>query len=255
MTGNTTLFVQIGGHRSLAWFTRDQIGLRALAKRLLKGEEYSIEDEDVQRLAELTKQNAARLKNSSGEKLSIIKIPPTKIVGELLSQLGLSTKSRRLGVRGNRVRFYCLNCDDVAFNFQVLDHRQRKLQEKERRRRQEQEDNERHRSVLQTRYGIGTSESQATKDSQPVSTPPQISAEKEHLGGCGHEENVAHCTDKEQLVTQEQLQRLKRIASLSADKTRIFFDWVFERLNLDSIDQLTQSMYDQIMEDFAFASF
>jgi len=97
-------------------------------------------------------------------------IPP-KIVGELLGQLGLSTKSRRKGGRGKQVRYYCLNCEDVAFNFQVLDHRTRKLQERERKRRQQQSDNERHRRALQTRYGISDSQSPVGQSSQPVATP------------------------------------------------------------------------------------
>ncbi|NER48433.1 MAG: DUF3854 domain-containing protein [Symploca sp. SIO1A3] len=240
------------GHRSLAWFTRDQLGLRGLVHRLLKGEEYSQHSEDVIKLAEIAKQNAARLKTVLGRTINQ-KDTPTKIVGVLLEQLGLSTKSRRLGARGNRTRHYCLNCEDVAFNSQVLDYRQRKLQERERRRREEQEINERHRRVLQDRYGIVDPQSNVGQDSQPVSTTPKNSTENNNLGGSGHEENVAHCTDNSVLVTQEQVKQLKEIALESTEKAHIFKDWVFSRLNLESAKQLLQSQYEEIMLDFAFA--
>ncbi|NER45836.1 MAG: DUF3854 domain-containing protein [Symploca sp. SIO1A3] len=242
------------GHRSLAWFTRDQLGLRALVHRLLLGEEYSIHDEDVIRLAELAKQNAAKLKTVLGRTINQ-KDTPTKIVGELLSQMGLSTKSRRIGARGKQVRYYCLNCEDVAFNFQVLDHRTRKLQERERKRRQQQSDNERHRRALQTRYGISDSQSPVGKSSQPVVTPPKKSVESSNMGGCGYGENVERCTDNDKPVTQEQLQVLKNIASESAENASKMKEWVFWHFLLDSVRQLTQTMYWQIIDDFAFAAF
>ncbi|NES01033.1 MAG: hypothetical protein F6J86_45970, partial [Symploca sp. SIO1B1] len=62
-----------------------------------------------------------------------------------------------------------------------------------------------------------------------------------------------HCTDDTGGVTQKQLQQLLRIASESAEKAHIFFDWVFSRLNFDSAKQLNSSQYKEIMLDFAFA--
>ena len=92
---------------------------------------------------------------------------------------------------------------------------------------------------------ISTAEIQVTKEVDPV-TPPDDNSHKTRDG-------VSHCTLEDGLVTQEQLQQLKSIASESALKAHIFFDWVFSRLNLDSAGQLLQSQYKEIMLDFAFA--
>ena len=240
------------GHRSLAWFTRDQLGLRALVLKLLSGEEYSQYSEDVIKLAELAKQNAAKLKTVLGRTINQ-KDTPTKIVGELLSQLGLSTKSRRIGPRGKQVRYYCLNCEDVAFNSQVLDYRQRKCSERERRLLLEQEVNEPHKRILQTRHEIGESQSLVDQSSQPVVILPKQDKSTNNLGELDYEPNVAHCTNKDDLVTQEQLQILKKIASLSAENTNKLKEWMFFEFLLPSIDQLKQWQYWQIIDDFTKA--
>ncbi|NER25782.1 MAG: DUF3854 domain-containing protein [Symploca sp. SIO1C2] len=242
------------GHRSLAWFTRDQLGLRALVHRLLKGEEYSQHCEDVIKLAEIAKQNAAKLKTVLGRTVSQ-KDSPTKIVGDLLSQLGLSTKSRRLGARGKQVRHYCLNCEDVAFNSKVLDYRTKKREERERRRLQEQEDNERHRRALQIRYGSIEPQSKVEQGLQPVVTPPKQDGSSNNFGGRDYQQHATHCTDEDELVTQEQLQVLKNIYSESTENARKMKEWVFWHFLLGSVRQLTQSMYWQIIDDFAFAAF
>ncbi|MBN3908131.1 MAG: hypothetical protein HWQ35_16755 [Nostoc sp. NMS1] len=60
-------------------------------------------------------------------------------MGQYLSQLGLSTESRRPLEDGQRVRYYRLNTEDVEFIQKVLDYRQRQREERERKRQDEQE--------------------------------------------------------------------------------------------------------------------
>ncbi|NET58981.1 MAG: DUF3854 domain-containing protein [Symploca sp. SIO2E6] len=238
------------GNRSLRWFARERLGFHALLRRLRQGEEYSSLDEDVQQLAQLAKQNSASIKSVLGF-LIREEDSPNKIVGMLLQQLGLSSQSRQERAGGKRIRKYSLISDDVIFNQEVCDYRRLKREERERKLRQEQEDNERHRRALQFRYGIGEPQSKASQGLHPRHTPPPIRDGDYNEAGCV---SAPQCTNNSELVTQEQLQRLKGIASQSAENKSKLRDWVFWEFLLERIDQLKQYQYWQIIEDFAGAA-
>ncbi len=76
------------------------------------------------------------------------------ILGQYLSQLGLSTESRRPIEDGQRVRYYRLNTEDVEFIQKVLDYRQRQREDRERKRQESQERNAAYAARMQSQYGI-----------------------------------------------------------------------------------------------------
>jgi len=247
------------GNRSLRWFTRERLGFHRLLSRLLKGEEYSGQDEDIQQLAKLVKQNSADIKRTLG---FLIKEEdsPNKIVGLLLQQLGLRTQCRQEGKGKNRVRKYSLVSEHAIFNQEVVDYRRRKREERERRRRQEQEANERHRRVLQSLYSRSEPQHQTGEGLQPGHTPPTIREKDNNMAGCvsksqctdnSEEEsgNSAKCTDKNARISKREFEQLKRISRESEEKAYLL------QSMLVGVGEITRFLYDQIMEEFAFASF
>jgi hypothetical protein len=118
-------------NHSTAWLMRHRLGLRAVLMDLA-GVEIKGDEAMIQALAEFSKRNASHVKGILNLTIPLSE-SPLWILGQYLSQLGLSTESRRPLEDGQRVRYYRLNTEDVDAQ-NVLSYRQRQREEKERKR-------------------------------------------------------------------------------------------------------------------------
>jgi hypothetical protein len=93
------------------------------------------------------------------------------ILSQYLSQLALSTQSRRPNEDGKRVRYYRLKTEDVAFARKVLGYRQRQRQK-------EREQQAAYASRMQSMYGIDA----------PSNTPVNVIGDN-NCGGMDGQQN------------------------------------------------------------------
>jgi DNA-binding PadR family transcriptional regulator len=98
---------------------------------LMAGVEIKGDEAMIQALAEFSKRNASHVKGILNLTIPLSE-SPMWILGQYLSQLGLSTESRRPMEDGQRVRYYRLNTEDVELIQKVLEYRQRQREERER---------------------------------------------------------------------------------------------------------------------------
>jgi hypothetical protein len=185
-------------NRSTAWMMRHTLGLRDLLKALIDGVEYSNESELIQPVVELSHQFACHIKSILGHTIAP-DASGTKIIGEYLSQFGLSTTSRR-PKGGKRERVYRLNSDDVAFALQVLIHRRQRREQREIQRQEARERNALFAASLQKGSGL-----------QPMSTPPQNETESTNRGG------VDTTPEQVQMPTESWQETVKVYADLLAE--------------------------------------
>ncbi|MCC5622109.1 hypothetical protein [Nostoc sp. CHAB 5715] len=127
-------------NHSTSWLMRHRLGLRAVLMDLMAGVEIKGDEAMIQALADFSKRNASHVKGILNLTIPLSE-SPMWILGQYLSQLGLSTESRRPMEDGQRVRYYRLNTEDVEFIQQVLEYRQRQREEREKKRQEEQERN------------------------------------------------------------------------------------------------------------------
>jgi hypothetical protein len=160
-------------NQSAAWMMRQKLGLRELLKALMAGAEYTNESDLIQPVVELSRKLASHVKVILGRTIAS-NAANTKVIGEYLQQLALSTVSRRPkeGDGGKRERIYRLNPEDVEFALHVISYRQQKREERERRRQEERERNARYAAAMQKAWGV-----------QPMSTPSPKSVESKNKGG------------------------------------------------------------------------
>lgn len=177
---------------SSSWLMRNQLGLRDILLQMIGGEEVNNTSEQLLTLAERAQRYQPHIKQLLN--LTIPHdMPPTWVLGQLLQQVGLSTVSRRLGSRGNRVRSYTLNPDDLEFAQQVLSYRQRRREDKERKIKLDQEIADRRAAGIASQYGFHA-------PPPTVSNTPPFTREESFWGGFGHEEN------QEQIPSENQQQ-------------------------------------------------
>jgi len=147
-------------NHSVAWMMRHKLGLKSLLETLMSGVEYTNESDFLKPVVDAAHQYAANIKVVLGRTIAPSD-SNSKIIGEFLGQLALSTIARRPNGE-KRLRVYSVNPDDVEFLLQVLSHRQRKREEREKRRQEAAERNARHAAVIQRQWGV-----------ESPSTPPQ----------------------------------------------------------------------------------
>ncbi|MHC5939401.1 hypothetical protein [Nostoc sp.] len=138
---------------------------------LMAGVEIKGEEAMIQVLAEFSKRNASHVKGILNLTIPLDE-SPVWILGQYLTQLSLSTESRRPLEDGKRVRYYRLNTENVVFIQNVLDYRQKQREEKERKRQDEQERHRSYAARMQSQYGIN-----------PPSTPPINESGSNNAGG------------------------------------------------------------------------
>jgi hypothetical protein len=165
------------GNHSTSWLMRHRLGLRAVLTDLMDGVEIKGDEVMIEALADFSKRNVPHIKGILNLTIPLDETP-VWILSQYLSQLGLSTESRRPVEDGKRVRYYRLNPDDVAFAQKVLDYRQRQREERERRRQEEREHQAAYTARMQSMYGINT-----------PSTPPINEDGSNNWGGMDGQDN------------------------------------------------------------------
>ncbi|MEJ6482539.1 hypothetical protein N0Y54_14595 [Nostoc punctiforme UO1] len=102
------------GKRINIGFMRHRLGLRAILIDLMVEVEIKGDEAMIQILAEFSKRNASYVKGIPKLTISLDE-SRLWILGQYLTQLGLSTESWRSLEDDRRVRYYRLNTEDVAF--------------------------------------------------------------------------------------------------------------------------------------------
>ncbi|WP_431356849.1 plasmid replication protein, CyRepA1 family [Komarekiella delphini-convector] len=174
-------------NHSTAWLMRHRLGLRTVLTDLMDGIEVTGTEAMIEALADFSKRNAPHVKGILNLTIPLDE-SPLWILGQYLTQLGLSTESRRPLEDGKRVRYYSLNTDNVAFARNVLEYRQQQREEKERRRQEEQEQNAVYAARMQTQYGVD-----AVRYSSNLSSTPPNNGDGEHnRGGVAQDESLSN---------------------------------------------------------------
>ncbi|MGB5714029.1 MAG: bifunctional DNA primase/helicase, partial [Waterburya sp.] len=150
-------------HHCATWLMWHVLGLPRILERLFAGEEYSANDPDLIRMAEVAILYRDNIKAILG-----FWIPPncspTWLLGMLIGKLGLKTASRKKGSSGEQVKFYSLAVEELAFATQVLSYRQEQRVKREERKLQRQEENRLYQIMMSTQYELAT---------DSISTPDQ----------------------------------------------------------------------------------
>ncbi|MBG1271122.1 plasmid replication protein, CyRepA1 family [Nostoc sp. WHI] len=202
-------------NHSTAWLMRHRLGLRAVLMDLMAGVEIKGDEAMIQTLAEFSKCNASHVKGILNLTIPLSE-SPVWILSQYLSQLGLSTESRRPLEDGQRVRYYRLNTEDVEFAQQVLEYRQRQREEKERKRQESLERDAAHKARMQSQYGIN-----------PPSTPPINEDGDNNRGGM----------DTEEELSDSWWERVKYYARLAIERLEDGVDDVKELLSTLTSDE------------------
>jgi hypothetical protein len=151
-------------HHCAQWMMWHVLGLSKILARLLAGEEYSANDPDVIKLAEVAHSYRDSIKSVLG-----FWIPDncssTWLLGMLLGKLGLKTANRKRGSSGQQVKFYSLAVDELVLATQVLEYRHEQRMKREEQKLQRQEDNRLYQIMRSTQFGLG---------SNSISPPPKI---------------------------------------------------------------------------------
>ncbi|MCC5633189.1 hypothetical protein LC613_37445 [Nostoc sphaeroides CHAB 2801] len=140
-------------NHSTAWLMRHRLGLRAVLLDLIAGVEIKGDEAMIQVLADFSKRNASHVKGILNLTIPLDE-SPIWILGQYLSQLGLSTESRRPLEDGKRVRYYRLNTENVIFIQSVLSYRQRQREDREKKRQESQTKNAAYAARMQSQYGV-----------------------------------------------------------------------------------------------------
>jgi hypothetical protein len=182
---------------------------------LMAGVEIKGDEAMIQALAEFSKRNASHVKGILNLTIPLSE-PALWILGQYLSQLGLSTESRRPLEDGQRVRYYRLNPNDVVFVQNVLSYRQRQREDRERKRHEEQERHAAYAARMQSQYGINA-----------PSTPPLNEDGDNNRGGM----------DTEPELSDSWWERVKYYARLAIERVECGVDALIELLSTLTIDE------------------
>ncbi|MEH2347583.1 MAG: bifunctional DNA primase/helicase, partial [Nostoc sp.] len=206
-------------NHSTSWLMRHRLGLRAVLMDLMAGVEIKGDEAMIQVLAEFSKRNASHVKG-----ILNLTIPLDEssiwILGQYLTQLGLSTSSRRPLEDGKRVRYYRLNTEDVEFAQKVLSYRQQQREQKERKHQSELAQNAAYAARMQTMYGIN-----------PPSTPPINVIGDNNCGGMDGE------VKEVDTLNDPWWQQVKYYAQLAIERFEYGVESVKELLSTLTIDE------------------
>ncbi|QFS52282.1 plasmid replication protein, CyRepA1 family [Nostoc sphaeroides] len=202
-------------NHSSAWLMRHRLGLRAVLMDLMAGVEIKGDEAMIQALADFSKRNASHVKGILNLTIPLDE-SPIWILGQYLSQLGLSTESRRPLENGQRVRYYRLNTENVVFIQNVLSYRLRQREDRENKRQEEQTKNAAYAARMQSQYGIN-----------PPSTPPLNKDGSNNWGGVD--------TDKEDSTSW--WERVKYYAQLAIERVEFGVNAVKELLSTLTSDE------------------
>ncbi|MEN9870817.1 MAG: hypothetical protein RLZZ171_1805, partial [Cyanobacteriota bacterium] len=159
-------------HHCAQWMMWHVLGLSKILVRLLAGEEYSANDPDVIKLAQLAHSYRDNIKSILG-----FWIPPncspTWLLGMFLGKLGLKTANRKKGSSGQQVKFYSLAVEECVFATQVLEYRHEQRMKREEKKLQRQEDNRLYQIMRSTQFGLGSNSISPPTENTNISNKQQ----------------------------------------------------------------------------------
>ncbi|WP_225895771.1 plasmid replication protein, CyRepA1 family [Dendronalium phyllosphericum] len=148
------------GNYSAKWLARFNLGLHDILKRLVTSSEITASDTHLLNMTASAIQCAAHIKAILGFTVPT-DCQPIWLLATLLEQLGLKLVCRKIGPRGQQVKFFSLSKLELEFALQVIAHRQQQRAD-----------------YFQTQSSLGLE-----RVSHPVSTPPDNCIGNPHLSG------------------------------------------------------------------------
>ncbi|MCP6762358.1 MAG: DUF3854 domain-containing protein [Fischerella sp. CENA71] len=146
-------------NHSTNWLMRYRLGLREILIDLFAGQKLRGDEPRMQAIASHSNCLSPHIKAILNLTIPLDK-SPMWILGKYLEQLGLSTVRKRLGSRSNRVSYYTLNQEDLAFAQQVLAYRQFNREQSERKRQLDQQAQSRREATIAAQYRLEEAEEQ-----------------------------------------------------------------------------------------------
>ncbi|MGJ5633164.1 plasmid replication protein, CyRepA1 family [Nostoc sp. CALU 1950] len=155
------------GNYSARWLARFNLGLHQILLSLVRGDEVTASDSTLLKMTEIAIHCAAHVKAILG-----FTIPsdckPIWLLATLVEQLGLKLTFRKQGKRGQQVKLFSLDKEQLEFAMHVIAHRETKRNQKENR----------------TYYAPQTpAVYSAGLNQQPVSIPPLDAIGNSHCQG------------------------------------------------------------------------
>lgn len=158
-------------NRSTAWVARHLLGLDEIVRRLFAGEEFTGEENILQKLKTVADSHSNHIKAVLG-----VTIPPGQsplwILALLLPQIGLKLKPHKVGRRGEQISYSPVDTELKDFSLKILEYRKSQRETKDRQQQKQREKNQEYAARMQAVYGI-----------QPVSSPPLNALQEEFRGG------------------------------------------------------------------------
>ncbi|MFS0519513.1 plasmid replication protein, CyRepA1 family [Nostoc sp. UIC 10607] len=172
------------GNYSARWLARFNLGLHQILKRLVAGEEFTASDSTLLKMRDIAIHCAAHVKAILG-----FTIPsdckPIWLLATMVEQLGLKLTFRKQGKRGQQVKLFSLDKEQLEFAMHVIAHRETKRNQKENR----------------TYYAAETpAVYSANPNHQPVSIPPLDAIGNSHCQGEDTTEFESPPTDRTTLL-------------------------------------------------------
>ncbi|MHC5753810.1 MAG: DUF3854 domain-containing protein [Nostoc sp.] len=155
------------GNYSARWLARFNLGLHQILSSLMKGDEVTADDSTLLKMTAIAKNCAAHVKAILGFTIPL-DCKPIWLLGTLVEQLGLKLTFRKQGKRGQQVKLFSLDKEQLEFAMHVIAHRETKRNQKENR----------------TYYAAETpAVYSANPNQQPVSIPPLDAIGNSHCQG------------------------------------------------------------------------
>ena len=172
------------GNYSAQWLARFNLGLHQILLSLVRGDEVTASDSTLLKMTEIAIHCAAHVKAILG-----FTIPsdckPIWLLATLVEQLGLKLTFRKQGKRGQQVKLFSLDKEQLEFAMHVIAHRETKRNQKENR----------------TYYTAETpAVYSANPNHQPVSIPPLDAIGSSHCQGEDTTEFESPPTDRTTLL-------------------------------------------------------
>ncbi|MCC5612046.1 DUF3854 domain-containing protein [Nostoc sp. CHAB 5834] len=155
------------GNYSARWLARFNLGLHHILTSLVAGNEVTASDATLLKMRDIAIHCAAHVKAILGFTVPL-DCKPIWLLGTLVEQLGLKLTFRKQGKRGQQVKLFSLDKEELEFAMHVIAHRETKRNQKENR----------------TYYAPQTpAVYSANPNQQPVSAPPLDAIGNSHCQG------------------------------------------------------------------------
>ncbi|NES18142.1 MAG: hypothetical protein F6K41_04250 [Symploca sp. SIO3E6] len=171
---------------------------------------------------------------------------PCQYLGKVLDKFGLKTECKRKKINGEVVRFYSLK-EAKPLHQAIFESVAERINTKI------SEFVFDWKSVVEN-WGVSQAESQSIQSFEVVTQQTDISNKSSsdvspQNQQTGLPKPEVQCTNKNEEISKTEFERLRRISEESEEKGHIF------RSMLMGVKRITRLLYDQIMTEFAFASF